>query len=42
MSNTKRRDNKGRVLQMGEWQQDDMCIVTPHHLDRENQYTVGD
>ena len=23
MSNTKRRDNKGRVLQMGEWQQDD-------------------
>ena len=23
MSNAKRRDNKGRVLQMGEWQQDD-------------------
>ena len=23
MSNTKRRDNKGRVLQTGEWQQDD-------------------
>lgn len=33
MSNAKRRDNKGRVLQMGEWQQDDgryvYCYTSP-------------
>ena len=43
MSNTKRRDNKGRVLQMGENQLDDgvMCIVILTHMVREKRFTVG-
>ena len=49
MSNTKRRDNKGRVLQMGENQLDDgryvyrytMCIVILTHMVRGKRFTVG-
>lgn len=43
MSNAKRRDNKGRVLQMGESQQDDGRYVYRYmiHLVREKRFTVG-
>lgn len=42
--NSKRRDDKGRVLQQGEWQErvDDIVINIQIHLESGKYYIVGD
>ena len=41
---SKRRDDKGRVLQQGEWQEpsEDIVINIQIHLESEKYYIVGD